>query len=95
MSYWFKQRTYGFGASPANWKGWAAIAVFVAVGIAISAAFYWIRDGLDWITIAIWLAVWTVLDLVFIYVAWKKTQGGWRWRWSTDKQTEGKNSARN
>jgi len=22
--YWFKPKSHGYGASPANWKGWAA-----------------------------------------------------------------------
>ena len=34
--YWFKPKTYGYGATPANWKGWAAVAVYVAVILALT-----------------------------------------------------------
>ena len=27
--YWFRPKRYGHGASPANWKGWAAIAGYM------------------------------------------------------------------
>ena len=34
--YWFKPKTYGYGATPANWKGWAAVAGYVAVVTALT-----------------------------------------------------------
>ena len=27
-SYWFKPHSYGYGATPANWRGWAATGRF-------------------------------------------------------------------
>lgn len=29
--YWFKRKLYGWGWTPANWKGWMATLVFIAV----------------------------------------------------------------
>jgi len=29
--YWFRPKTYGYGAEPLNWKGWVAVLVYVAV----------------------------------------------------------------
>jgi len=26
--YWFKPKTYGYGATPSGWKGWAAVAIY-------------------------------------------------------------------
>jgi hypothetical protein len=28
---WFKQKKYGWGWTPCNWKGWVTIAIYVAV----------------------------------------------------------------
>ncbi len=33
---WFKPKTYGYGATPSNWRGWAATGVFVIVVMALS-----------------------------------------------------------
>ena len=33
--YWFKPRAYGYGATPSNWKGWAAIACYLAVVVVL------------------------------------------------------------
>ena len=32
--YWFRQRRYGYGGYPDNWKGWAASVGFVVVFLA-------------------------------------------------------------
>ena len=33
--YWFKPHGYGYGATPVSWKGWAAVAVYAAVMLAL------------------------------------------------------------
>jgi len=27
-----------------------------------------------------------VLTAVFVFVCWRKTEGGWRWRWGDDER---------
>jgi hypothetical protein len=43
--YWFKPHLYGYGASPTGWKGWAAIAAYVAAILALTLPlFAWPAD---------------------------------------------------
>ncbi len=76
--YWFRQKSFGYGATPSTWEGWVltivgVLAVFgvVAFGPAIRG------NGLR--------ALWMVLGLAavivpFTAIAYLKTEGGWRWR---------------
>ena len=75
--YWFKQRRYGLGATPANWKGWAWSAAFVA---AMAAASYFLSETRP----LPFLAVASVLTAALQIVCWRKTEGGWRWRRGRD-----------
>ncbi len=76
--YWFRQKSFGYGATPNTWQGWlltiagcAGLFGVVLVGPAI-------RDN---IMRALWLVLGAAAIAVpFIFVAWKKTEGGWRWR---------------
>ena len=34
--YWFKPHAYGFGATPANWKGWAAVGGYLMALLALA-----------------------------------------------------------
>ncbi len=80
MGYWFRPKRYGYGAAPANWKGWAAVAVFIALMALLQAAFQPVRTLQD---AAMLLAVTMLALVVFAVIAWKKTEGGWRWRWGS------------
>jgi hypothetical protein len=37
--YWFKRRRYGYGFMPVTWQGWAVIAGYVIVVVALVPAF--------------------------------------------------------
>jgi hypothetical protein len=74
MSYWFRPKYYGYGATPENWKGWLAIAVFVALAAAVVSA----AEG-PWR-----IGAFAALMALFAWIAWKKTDGTWRWRWGPD-----------
>lgn len=78
MAHWFKLHSSGFGATPANWKGWLFTGLFIAATIASSVAFFVYKSDLSATTIAVWLGIVTVLELLFLYVAWKKTDEPWR-----------------
>lgn len=81
---WFKPKSYGYGASPANWKGWAATAGFVAVILMLT---FWMviwpeRDGtLTTGGILLWLALDIALTFGFVWLARVKSDGPWRWQW--------------
>ena len=82
--YWFKPKTNGYGATPSNWKGWAALyvyAFFVTLAgfrlIAVPAK----AQGLKGLQVLSGLAVIGALTVCFVAIARHKTDGEWRWRW--------------
>jgi len=83
--YWFRPKTYGYGATPINWKGWASTLAFAAVIAAIAGGFLLSASGrgsLDRIILgAVLLAA---LVAGFTWFAQSKTEGEWRWRWGKD-----------
>jgi hypothetical protein len=84
-AYWFKPKTYGYGATPTNWKGWAATAVFAV--LVLGATLLPVRMQLNSGTalpawqIAIWVLLVAALTLGFIWLTRAKTDGQWGWRW--------------
>ena len=76
--YWFRQKKFGYGATPNTWQGWtltnvSSLAVF---GVILSAPM--IRDNLlrvAWIVLGL-----SVNIIVTVAVSRRKTEGGWRWR---------------
>ena len=74
MGAWFRPKHYGWGASPSNWKGWLATAVFVALVVAI----------MQLATLPFQVATIVPMTALFIWIVWKKTDGAWRWRWGSD-----------
>ncbi|MEZ5961482.1 MAG: hypothetical protein R3C30_13820 [Hyphomonadaceae bacterium] len=78
--YWFKPKRYGLGAYPASWQGWALTVGYLALMLTLSA---WLGskavDAERHLTSFFFIA--TALTLVFAVIAWRTTEGGWRWRW--------------
>lgn len=74
---WFKPKRYGLGAYPATWQGWALTFAYVGLiaGMGVRQGH---EDGAPDIW---WWMIVTVATLVFVGLVWKKTAGGWRWRW--------------
>ena len=80
--YWFRQKHYGFGATPSTWQGW----IFVIVGTAclvalVMAADFTRNDGWRFWLIALGLPLVVVPGVL---IAHAKTEGGWHWRWGKD-----------
>ena len=70
---WFAPKRYGYGAGlPVSWEGWVSLIVFLA---ATFGAAVLIRD-LTSAAVAI-----GILAIGFIALTYRKTAGGWRWRW--------------
>jgi hypothetical protein len=83
--YWFRPKTYGYGATPVSWKGWAAVGGYLAVILAITLPLTaWPADMPDspkiWQLIT-WAIMVTALTLAFIRFTRAKTDGQWTWRW--------------
>ena len=86
---WFKPKTYGYGASPANWKGWAAIIVFVLIVLAFTHVLI-VRPsaseaGPSGAQVVAFLLLFGASILAFIRLCKAKTDGEWRWRWGKDQ----------
>lgn len=76
--YWFKQKRFGYGATPCTWEGWVltVLSALLAVGIVLIGP--GIRDNL---LRPLFLVAGLALVLgPTIYISWRKTEGGWRWR---------------
>ena len=83
--YWFKPKTYGYGATPSGWKGWAAVAVYVAAVLALTVPLMaWPIDmpvsPKIW-QVVTWAILTALLTLGFIRFTRAKTDGQWSWRW--------------
>ena len=84
-SYWFKPKTYGYGATPSNWKGWAATGVFAIAVMALSLVLLGLEPkpgtGLSSWNIGIWALMVAGLTVGFVWLSRVKTDGQWAWRW--------------
>ena len=71
--YWFRQHSFGYGATPNTWQGWLFTVVSVVLIAAIVLAADFIRDnGLR----AAWLVGGIVLVLVpCVIISYRKTEG--------------------
>jgi len=78
--YWFRPKTYGYGATPTTWQGWAvtAAAVIVIAAAALLIPNYGGRSPSAWIG---FFAVEAVVIAALWIISRRKTDGEWRWRW--------------
>ena len=72
--YWFVPKLFGFGATPVTWHGWALTLGFCAA-LLIDIRFL---PGEPYKII-----VGVALVVAFATIAWRKTDGGWGWRWGS------------
>ena len=78
--YWFRSKSYGYGAVPSSWEGWALVFAFAVV---VAASAFVVASTADRMSLASWIGWFALLALAtggVIYVSWKKTDGDWRWR---------------
>jgi hypothetical protein len=70
---WFRVKRFGYGAGlPCSWEGWAVLAVFLAVvfGSVVLNAGHSVAHA----------AVILTATVVVILIAWRKSDGPWKWR---------------
>ena len=77
--YWFKPKRYGYGATPVTWQGWALTLGTVLAMVAVSLYLRLTAKSL-WALLALLLFDAGALSVLAI-VSYRKTDGGWRWRW--------------
>ena len=77
--YWFRQKSFGYGATPNSWQGWLVIVGSAVAAIAvIIAADFQRDDATRFLLIAIGLPA---IVIPTVWIAHAKTEGGWKWRW--------------
>ncbi|MHA6723547.1 hypothetical protein [Sphingomonas sp. RS2018] len=70
--YWFARKRFGYGAVPATVAGWVATALYLlAIGAAVKVM------PTDGVRIGVGVAV----TIVYLWIVWMKTDGGWGWEW--------------
>jgi hypothetical protein len=85
--FWFKPKTYGDGAVPTTWEGWAVIAVYVLVLVGCILAVTSHKESLA--TSVLSIATMVVATVVLFFVGVQKTDGAWGWN-AGAKQISGK-----
>ena len=70
--YWFAPKLFGFGATPVTWQGWALTLASVA---AVLLDTRYVAGVVPKLVIGL------ALTAAFVTIAWRKTDGGWHWRW--------------
>ena len=87
--YWFKPHAYGYGATPINWKGGAAVAGYIAVVFAlvlsVAALPVDLPPGPGAWQVATLVMMIAALTLGFIRLCQMKTDGEWAWRWGKQR----------
>jgi uncharacterized membrane protein len=77
--YWFKPKRYGYGATPVTWQGWAVTLGTALAMVAVSLSLRLTVKSL-WALLAVLLFDAAAISTLVI-VSYRKTEGGWRWRW--------------
>jgi hypothetical protein len=78
-AYWFKQKQFGYGATPVTWQGLVLMLVYLAMVLGC-VAIVGASQVSPW-GLALAAIVLVAATAVFMRWSWLKTEGGWRWRW--------------
>jgi hypothetical protein len=81
---WFKAKTYGYGWYPANWKGWAAIVVYLG---AVLVAAWDILGGVESGAVAVKRFLTTVFILSF-FLLFTCYKHGEKLKWQLGKDAK-------
>ena len=79
-AYWFKPKTYDYGATPVTWQGWLITALMVLALLVVSLLLPLAnstKSG-NWIAV---LVVDFLIIVPLVILMRRKTDGEWRWRW--------------
>lgn len=85
--YWFKPKQRGIGAGvPLNWKGWALLVAFVGAIIGVPSGVSLVIGYEGSVVLRAFIVA--LISIPFLFIAWKKTEGGWRWRRGDESDAE-------
>ena len=83
--FWFRPKTFGYGATPTTWQGWAVIAGYGLVILGCVAAMSLRKESLA--TIASSIVIMIVATVTMVAVCVQKTDGAWRWSWGATENS--------
>ena len=87
--FWFKPKTFGYGATPTTWEGWTVVAVYSLVVLGCVVAMTLRKESFS--TFMSSMATLVVATVVMIVVSVQKTDSAWGWN-AGAKQIAGKNN---
>jgi hypothetical protein len=76
--YWFRQKSFGYGATPNTWQGWTLTLVGAALITFVVVEAMQIPDRQTSLLVA--LSGTAIIAVAMTYLTWLKTEGGFRWR---------------
>ena len=80
---WFRPKAHGYGATPASWQGWLAVALFTLAQLVLALLLLRGEPGvlhvLGFLLLSLPLTAW------FVGFTRARTEGEWGWRWGGDK----------
>ena len=79
--YWFKPKSYGYGATPTTWQGWAVSLAFAGAVLGSIAVMTLLVDKSNAIAWLVWGAFIAVGTFWLVQVSRRRTDGEWHWRW--------------
>lgn len=79
---WFRVKRIGYGTGlPCSWEGWAATFAYLGATLAVALVGRQFADARP----VSYLAAVLLPSVVFVYVAWRKSDQPWRWRNGEDE----------
>ena len=83
--YWFKPKTYGYGATPVTWQGWvvtlAAVAYIIGLTQVLIIGPLSAGHPPGLLTVLVWAACTVTAVSALVAISRAKTDGEWKWRW--------------
>ncbi|MFH1275947.1 MAG: hypothetical protein ABIH82_02455 [Candidatus Woesearchaeota archaeon] len=73
--YWFKPKSFGYGATPCTWEGWLIVVLFVLY--IFSLAYFFIPNNMSYYYWYFGIGI-----VILIIISKKKTAGDWKWKWN-------------
>jgi hypothetical protein len=83
--FWFKPKTFGYGATPITWEGWALTLGFALVIAGCVVTIIRHKESLP--TFVTSLVIIVVATIVLTAVSVQKTDGAWGWNAGARKNT--------
>ena len=87
--YWFEPKSYGYGATPVTWEGWAVTlaAVIILAGSVFAMNLMLAQsNAVAWLT---WAALIAAATWWFVEFCRRRTDGEWHWRWGNRSDAPG------